>query len=404
MAEQQVVIVGAVRTPFSRFDGAMRDLPSIRLGAMVIQEVLSRTGTKPEEVAETYYGTCIPAEVALEFDVPGRQATLLAGLPPESYSFSLDRACCSSMTTLRLAYRSIRSGDADAALSVGSENMSRTPFLARGLRWGNRLGHIRLEDPLFELGYGNSGFNAVSVDAGEVALEYGVDRVMQDQWGLQSQERCAQAYAEGRIAVGEELVAVQVPQKKGESLIVDHDESPRRTSMDLLAKLPTIYGSPTVTPGNAPPMNAGATAILLMSERKAKEKDLLILATIVTSQEIAMEPRQIATVPAYAIHKALDAAALTIGDMKLIEINEAFAAMPLVSTKILSDGDEANWKSLLEKTNVNGGAIAIGHPVGASGGRITMTLMYELRRRGGGYGVAAICGGLAQGAATILKV
>jgi len=404
MKEHEVVIVEAVRTPFSRFDGAMRDIPSVRLGAMVIKEVIQRTGILPEEIEETYYGSCIPAEVALEFDVPGRQATLLAGMPPEAYSFSLDRACCSSMTTLRLGYRSIKSGDADVALSVGSENMSRTPFLAKGIRWGNKIGPIQLQDPLFELGYGNSGFNPVAVDAGEVALEYGVDREMQDEWGLLSQERCAECYKKGNIKVGEELMAVEVPQRKGPPIVVTHDESPRETSLEKLAKLPTVYGSPTVTAGNAPPINAGATAILLMSAEKAKEKGLKPLATVVGCKEIAMSPRLIASVPAYAIKKVLNAAKLDLDDMQLIEINEAFAAMPLVSTKILSDGDPKKWRELQEKTNVNGGAVAIGHPVGASGGRITMTMMYELRRRGGGYGVAAVCGGLAQGSATIIKV
>jgi acetyl-CoA C-acetyltransferase len=402
--KNDIVIVSAVRTPFSKFDGAMRDIPSIDLGTMVMKGVIEKVGIKPEEVEEINYGSCIPAEFALEFDVPARQATLLAGFPPENISLTLDRACCSSLTALRLCIRAIKAGEVEIAMAVGSENMSRTPHLAPGTRWGTKLGHIRLFDPLFELGYKSKGFNPVSVDAGEVALEYGVTREMQDEWGLGSQQRYAKAYSEGKFKIGEELVPVVIPQRKGDPIVIEKDESPRVTSLEALANLKTIYGSPTVTAGNAPPMNAGASAILVMTREKAEEKRLKPLATIVTAICSAMAPRYIASTPALTIQKALNTVNMTIDDMDLIEINEAFAAMPLVSTKILANGDEKKWKELREKTNVNGGAIAIGHPVGASGARIAMTLAYELRRRGGGYGVAAICGGLAQGEAIILNV
>ena len=402
--KKAIVIVSAVRTPFSKFDGAMRDIPSIDLGVMVMKEVIVRVGIKPEEVEEINYGSCVPAEFALEFDVPARQATLLSGFPPENISLTLDRACCSSLTALRLCIRAIKAGEVEIAMAVGSENMSRTPHLAPGFRWGTRLGHLKLIDPLFELGFQAKGFKPVSVDAGEVALEFGVTRGMQDEWALESQRRYGKAYSEGKFKIGEELMPVVIPQKKGDPIAIERDESPRSTSLEALAKLQTIYGSPTVTAGNAPPINAGASAILIMTQKKAEERGLKPLATIVTSICSATAPRYIASIPALTIQKALDAAAMTIDDMDLIEINEAFAAMPLVSTKILANGDEKKWKELREKTNVNGGAIAIGHPVGASAARITMTLAYELRRRGGGYGVAAICGGLAQGEAVILEV
>ena len=402
--KNDIVIVSAVRTPFSRFDSAMADIPSIDLGVMVIKEVIQRVKIKPEEVDDISYGSCIPAEVALELDVPARQATLLAGFPPENISLSLDRACCSSLTCLRLGVRAIKAGEAEIAMAVGSENMPRTPHLAPGLRKGARLGHIKLIDCLFELGYTAKGFNPVAKDAGEVALEYGVTREMQDAWALGSQEKYAKAYAEGKFKIGEELMPVTIPQKKGDPIVIDKDESPRKTSMEALAKLKPIYGSPTVTAGNAPPISAGASAILMMTRKKAEEKGLKPLATIVNIVASATAPRGIATIPAYTIQKALDQAGLTIDDMKLIEINEAFAAMPLVSTKILAKDNAKKWKELQDKTNVNGGAIAIGHPVGASAARITMTMAYELKRRGGGYGVASICGGLAQGEAVIIKV
>jgi len=402
--KDDIVIVSAVRTPFSRFDTAMADIPSIDLGVMVMKEVIRRVGVKPEEVDEVNYGSCIPAEIALETDVPARQATLLAGFPAENISLTLDRACCSSLTTLRLGILAIRAGEAAIVMSVGSENMPRTPHLAPGLRKGNRLGHIHLIDCLFELGYTAKGFNPVALDAGEMALEQGVSREMQDAWALQSQERYAKAYAAGKFRIGEELMPVAIPQKRGNPIVIEKDESPRVTTMEALAKLKPIYGSPTVTAGNAPPISAGASAILCMTRAEALKRGLQPLATVVTSVAMATEPRQIAQIPAYTIRKALGRAGLSIDDMALIEINEAFAAMPLVSTKILADGNEGKWKALQEKTNVNGGAIAIGHPVGASAGRIAMTLAYELRRKGGGYGVASICGGLAQGEAVILKV
>ncbi|MGO9137476.1 MAG: thiolase family protein [Syntrophales bacterium] len=399
-----IVMVSAVRTPFSKFDSAMADIPSIDLGVMVMKEVIERVKIKPEEVDDISYGSCVPAEVALELDVPARQATLLAGFPADNISVSLDRACCSSLTCLRLGVRAIKAGEAEIVMAVGAENMPRTPHLAPGLRKGVRLGHIKLIDCLFELGYGAKGFNPVAKDAGEVAVEYGVTREMQDAWALGSQEKYAKAYAEGKFKIGEELMPVVIPQKKGDPIVIEKDESPRKTSMEALAKLKPIYGSPTVTAGNAPPISAGASAILIMTSKKAKEKGLKPLATIVTVAASATVPREIAVIPAYTIQKALKQAGLTLDDMKLIEINEAFAVLPLVATKILANNDEKKWKELQAKTNVNGGAISIGHPVGASAARITMTLAYELKRRGGGYGVAAICGGLAQGEAVIIKV
>jgi acetyl-CoA C-acetyltransferase len=402
--KNDIVIVSAVRTPFSRFDSAMADIPSIDLGVMVMKEVIKRVGVKPEEVEDIYYGSCIPAEWALELDVPARQATLLAGFPAENISVTLDRACCSSLTALRLGVMSIKAGEATIVMAVGSENMPRTPHLAPGLRKGVRLGHIKLIDPLFELGYQAKGFNPVARDAGEVALEHGITREMQDEWALGSQEKYAKAVADGKLKIGEELLPVVIPQKKGDPIVIEKDESPRKTSMEALAKLKPIYGSPTVTAGNAPPISAGSSAILLMTRKKAEEKGLKPLATIVTVISSATGPRGIAVIPAYTIEKALGRAGLSLDQMDLIEINEAFAAMPLVSTKLLAKGDEKKWKALLDKTNINGGAIAIGHPVGASAARITMTMAYELQRRGGGYGVASICGGLAQGEAVVLKV
>ena len=404
MEKNDAVVVSAVRTAFGKFGGTLKDVPSIDLGAMVIREVLQRVKVKGEEVEETYYGVAVPGEVGLETDVPARQATLKAGLPGESVSITLDRACCSSMAAVRLGYRAIKAGEIEIALGVGAENMSRTPLVVPPyVRWGSRLGSIELWDGLFGLGY--KGFNPVSVDTGEVALEYGISREDQDRWAYGSQIKYAKALKEGKFVLGEELMRVEIPQGKRPPIILEQDEFPKPdTTLEKLSKLPLVYGSPTVTAGNAPGLDTGASAILIMSEKKAKEKGLKPLARIVSMIATATTPRLIAAIPGFTIQKVLEKAGIGLDQIDLIEVNEAFAAMPLVSAKILSNGDPEKMKSILEKTNVNGGAIAIGHPVGASGARILLTMIYELRRRGGGIGVASICGGLAQGEGAIVQV
>lgn len=407
MDANDVVIVSAVRTPFGRFDGVLRSVDSIDLGVMALKEVIRRIGLDASQVDEMYYGTCIPAEYAIYTNVPARQISLLAGFPDETISLTIDRACCSSMTALRLGFRSIKSGDADVVIASGAENMGNSALIARAekARWGARLGPIELEDVLFELGYGRKGFAPVATDAGHVAVEYGISREMQDEWAMGSHARWHEAYKAGKFQVGEEIMAVTVPQRKGDPIRVDKDESPRENlSREKMAKLKTVYGSPTVTAGNAPGLNSGASAIVIMKRSRAEDFGLKPLATIKACECAAGPPKYMACVPAQAIQKMLTKLGKTIGDMDLIEINEAFAAVTLVSLNMLANDEPEAFRSLQAKTNVNGGAIAIGHPVGASGARITMTLMYELMRRGGGEGVAAICGGLSQGEGIVLEV
>jgi acetyl-CoA C-acetyltransferase len=226
---------------------------------------------------------------------------------------------------------------------------------------------------------------------------------IQDTWALGSQEKWARADSAGRFK--DELVPVEVPRKRGDPIIFDQDEFPKpHTTLEGLSRLKTIYGSPTVTAGNAPGLDAGAAAVIIMRRSRAEEMGIKPLATIVSVASGASEPRRMAELPGFVINKALKRAGFSTDDMDVIEINEAFAAVTLVSTKILAEGNERKWRELLEKTNPNGGAIAIGHPVGASGARILMTMMYELRRRGGGLGVCAICGGLAQGDCVVIRV
>jgi acetyl-CoA C-acetyltransferase len=285
--------------------------------------------------------------------------------------------------------------------------MGNVPFLASAskARWGNRIGPIELEDVLFELGYSRKGFAPVADDAGHVALEYGVSREEQDQWGLSSHEKWFKAYEQGKYKVGEELMKLEILQKKGDSIIMEKDESPRNNiTLEKMNKLKTVYGSPTVTPGNAPGLNSGASAIMIMSRKKSESLGLTPLAVIEACQCAAGEPKYMACIPARAMEALMAKQNLGIKDIDLIEINEAFAAVTLVSLKMLSNSDAGVFEQLKEKTNVNGGAIAIGHPVGASGARITMSLMYELIRRGGGTGMASICGGLSQGEAILIKV
>jgi acetyl-CoA C-acetyltransferase len=311
------------------------------------------------------------------------------------------------MTAMRLGYQSIKAGSSEIVIASGAENMGNVPLIAQAskTRWGNKLGPVALEDVLFELGYGRRGFAPVATDAGHVAIEYGVSREDQDKWATESHQKWFKAYKEDKFKVGGEIMEFSVPQSKGEPSLLNKDESPREdSSVEKLGKLKPVYGSPTVTAGNAPGMNSGASAVVMMSRKKANEKGLKILGMIEGVQAAAGEPKYMACIPALAIDQLLGKQNLNIDNMDLIEINEAFAAVTLVSLKMLAKNDPAKWEELKKKTNVNGGAIAIGHPVGASGARITMTLMYELIRRGGGRGVAAICGGLSQGEALLVKV
>ncbi len=355
---------------------------------------------------EVYYGTCIPAEYAIYTNVPARQITLLAGFPENNISLTIDRACCSSMTALRLGYRAIKSGDAEIVVASGAENMGNVPLIASAekTRWGSRLGHVALEDVLFELGYSRKGFAPVATDAGHVAVEFGVSREKQDTWALSSHEKYHAAYKAGKFDIGGELMRLEIPGKKV-PIVLERDESPRdNLSMEKMAALKPVYGSPTVTAGNAPGLNSGASAVVIMSRKRAESLGLKPLATIEACEAAAGSPKYMACVPAQAIEKMFARTGHRIDDMSLIEINEAFAAVTLVSLKMLAKDDSTKWQVLQDKTNVNGGAIAIGHPVGASGARITMTMMYELMRRGGGLGVAAICGGLSQGEAILIRV
>ena len=397
---KNIVVVSALRTPFDKFGGVMKDVPSIELGQAVLEKVVERVGFPKDKVEYIFYGTTIHAEIAPYINVPVRQALLKAGFPSSTLSLTVDRACCSSMSALTEACREIQAGEIEVAIAAGAENLSNVPHLVSGIRWGKRMGDVKLVD--IETGFNYPSWGPVSVDTDNVAKKYGISREEMDRWALRSQQYYKAAADAGRFK--DEIVPFTVHGKKGD-VVVDVDQGPRPdTTYEQLAALKPVYGTAAITAGNAPGLNAGASAILLMTEEKAKEFGLEPLAYIRDVAAVASEAENIPIVPGLAINKLMSRAGMSPRDLDLIEINEAFAAMPLVSTKLVADGDAELQKYLRAITNVNGGAVAIGHPMGATGLRLIMTLMYELRRRGGGRGIACLCGGLAQGDGVMIEV
>jgi acetyl-CoA C-acetyltransferase len=398
-----VVIVSAVRTPFGRYGGSLKDIDFYDLGALPMREVISRVKVSPDVVDGVFWGVGDTSPCKEAFTpVPARQSLLKAGLPYKTVSTSFDMACVSAMHAIELASVYIRLGEMDALIVGGATSFSQEPLIVRGLRFsGHRLGDVKMEDPLVGLGF--KDYKPVSVESDDVAAEYGIGRQEQDEWALRSHVNYGTAWNAGKFK--DEIMPLILPKANGEPKILDIDEQYRpETSLEKLAKLKTIYGTRAITAGNAPGMNDGATAILLMRRKKAEELSLDCLATVISQASIAIQPSRMPEGPAFAIQKALKKASLRLDDIAVIEINEAFACVPLISTKLLSRDDAKKLQQIRDKTNINGSAIAIGHPNTASGARIVMNLMYELRRRGGGYAMGAICGGLSQACATIIKV
>ena len=386
-----VVVVAAARTPFGRLGGGLAGLPATDLGARVIREVLERTGTAGDEVDQVVMGTVLAAG---QGQVPSRQAALAAGVPASVPSFTVNKVCASALKAVNLGALLIRSGDAEVVVAGGMESMSRAPYLLEDERFGARLGDRTAADSIYRDGLCCPADGVLmGVHGSDVAAELGVSREEQDRWALRSQQRYAAALAAGHF--GEEIVPVEVA--KGS---MTADEQPRPdTTYERLSGLRGAFGeASTVTAGNAPGINDGATAVLLMSASRARAAGLTPLGTWIAYGESAADHPYLATVPALAAEAAL---ARTRGEadvsaLELVEINEAFAAVAITSTRMLEVDPD--------RVNVNGGAIAVGHPIGASGARILMTLLYELRRRGGGYGAATICSGMAQGEATLVRV
>lgn len=400
---KDIVIVSAARTPFGRYGGSLKEYDYFDLGAIPMMEVIKRVGIAPGQVDQVFWGVGDTSPCKDVYTpVAARQTLLKAGLPAETVSISLDKACVSAMSAIQLGCMAMKLGEIDAAIGGGATSFSQEPQIVRGLRFsGFRMGDVKMEDPLFALGY--KDFNPVSSDTDNVAHEYGLDRVEQDEWAMRSHTKYGEAWESGKFK--EEIIPLEIRPAKQTPFILEIDEQYRRDiSMERLSKLQPIYGCRSITAGNAPGLNDGATAILFMTRERANELNLEPLASIVAMTSIAMDPRRMPEAPGIAMKKVLRMADVAVEDIDFIEINEAFAAVPLVSLQVLCDGDKGKATSLHRKTNVNGSAIAIGHPNTASGARIIMNLMYELRRRGGGLAMGAICGGLAQGDACIIKV
>jgi acetyl-CoA C-acetyltransferase len=391
------MLVGGARTPFSKFGGALRQVPSVELAAFAMRAAVEKAGLSSEDVDQVISGVTIPAEEALEGSIPARVAMLRAGIPEDRLSLTIDRACCSSMTAAQLGTRAILSGESDVVLIGGADNMGRAAFLMTpDIRWGIRRGGPTLKDPMAQPG-ADIGGKPVAVDAGEVAAEYGITREDSDTFAQRSHEAYFRAKETGFF--DDEVVPYSG--SLGELTV---DEGPRAdSSPEALAKMPTIFGGPSVTPGNAPGQDAGGCYVVLASRRFVEEHSLEALAQIKGLGSAARAPREIPVAPADAIHRALNHADWQLDSIDRMEINEAFACVPLTSVRVLADGDVRKEKRLLDLMNVNGGAVAMGHPPGASGARILLTLARDLHRRGGGRGVASICGGLGQGDAIAIE-
>jgi len=401
--DNDVVIVAAARTPFGRFGGSLRDIDYYELGAIPMREVIKRAGVKPDVINEVFWGVGDTSACRDPYTpVAARQSLIRAGLPHETVSISFDMACVSAMHAVKLAAMEMAAGEIDTAIAGGATSFGQSPMVVRGLRFnGFRMGDVKMEDPLYALGY--KDFNPVSVDTDNVANEYGFTRQDLDEWALRSHQNYGKAWKEGKFK--EEIMPLPIPQPKGDPKMLDIDEQYRAdTTLERLAGLKAIYNTRMITAGNSPGLNDGATAILLMTRKKARELRLTVLGIIVASTSIALNASRMPEGPGFAMLKALKKANLTWDDMALLEVNEAFAAVPLVSMKVAAEGDNAKYKKMFDKMNPLGSAIAIGHPNTASGARIIMNLMYELRRRGGGYAMGSLCGGLAQADACIVKV
>lgn len=397
--KRDVVVVATARTPFGKFGGGLKSLTAPQLGGLAIAEVLKRAGIKGDIVDEVIYGTVIAAG---QGQVPARQASENGGIPCEVPCLTINKVCGSALKAVTLGAQLIKLGDADIIVAGGMESMSNAPYLSRDTRWGGRMFDKKLVDSMVHDGLWCPQYDVhMAVHGGKVALEYGVTREMQDKFAERSQKRWAKAEADHFF--DEERFPVEVKGKKGKVSIVDKDEAPRpETTFEVLQTLPPIFDkNNTVTAGNAPGTNDGASAVVIMSREKAEELGAPIQAVIKDYAQAARDAQYIATVPGLAIKKIMEKNNLTLDDFDLIEINEAFAAVPLVSALgILKMTPE----ELDAKVNVNGSAVAVGHPIGATGARILMTLINELRREGKKSGICAICSGMAQGDACWIEL
>ena len=388
----KTVVLSSARTPIGKMGGALASVPAVELGAHAIEAALERAAVEPEQVQHVIMGQVLQAGVG---QIPSRQAQIKAGIPKEVSSETINKVCASGVRATVLLDQAIRAGDVEVGVAGGMESMSNAPWLLPGARFGFRMGDVKALDAMVHDGLTNPFSGRQMFDeATEISNELELTRVDLDKWALRSHERAIEATDAGRLP--EEIAPVTVKSRKGDT-VVEVDEAPRRGStLEALAKLPGLVRDGSHTAGNSPGVNDGGGALVVASDAWAKANGKEALAEIVAHAQSANDFAYLATTPASASQKALAKAGLTADDIDLWEINEAFSSVALQSVRLLGIDED--------KVNVNGGAVALGHPIGASGARILGSLILELRRRGGGYGVAAICSGGGQGDAVIVKV
>jgi acetyl-CoA C-acetyltransferase len=390
----KTVILEGARTPFGKFGGALSQFTASDLGGIAIKEALKRAEVAPVEVDEVIIGTVLQAG---QGQIPSRQAATKASIPFSTKTETINKVCASGMRAITLADQLIRLGEESIIVAGGMESMSNAPYYLPKGRFGLRMGDSTLIDGMVYDGL-SCAFHESNVHMGiygnGTAETFSITREAQDAWAVRSHTRAASSIAK----FAEEIVPITIPQRKGEPVVVSEDESIRpSTTIEALTNLKSAFSKDgTITAGNAPGVNDGACAIVLMSEERATQEGRKPLATIIGHAEVGVEPKDFPQTPGIVITKLLEKTGKNLADIDLFEINEAFAAVALVSNQI-ANLDEA-------KVNVNGGAVALGHPIGASGARIILTLAYELKRRGGGIGIAAICSGGGQGDAVMIEV
>ena len=390
---KEVVIASACRTAIGKFGGTLKDVSAVELGATVIKEAVNRAGLKPEQIDEVIMGGVIMGGLGQN---PARQASIKAGLPVECTAMTINIVCGSGLKAVALAANQIKAGEAEIVVCGGMENMSAAPYAVPSARWGARMNNAKMVDLTVNDGLWEA-FNDyhMGITAENVAEQWGLTREMQDEFAVRSQNRAEKAVDGGVFDA--EIVPVVIPQRKGDPIVFARDEHlSRGNTMEKVAKLkPAFKKDGTVTAANASGINDGAAALVVMSKEKAEELGITPMATIVSYATGGVDPKIMGVGPVPASRKAMEKAGYTIEDFDLIEANEAFAAQSLAVAKELGFD--------MEKVNVNGGAIALGHPVGASGARILVTLLYEMGRRDAKKGLATLCIGGGMGQALIVK-
>ena len=387
------VIVAGARTPIGRFGGAFRDVPAVRLGAHAIRAALARAGVSGDRVDYVIMGQVLQAG---EGQITARQAAVQAGIPREVPALTINKVCLSGLNAVALADQLIRAGEVDVVVAGGMESMSRAPYLLPEARWGTRMGHSRIVDSMIHDGLWSTFTGQhMGESSDQVNRELGITREEQDAWAARSHRRAHEAWVAGRLA--EEVEPVEVPQRRGDPVVVATDEGIRpETTVESLAALPPAFGEEgTITAGNASQISDGAAAVVVMSRARAEELGLTPLAEIVAHGMSAERYAYLHTVPAIALQAALKKAGADVHDLGLIEVNEAFASVAINATRMLGADEEV--------VNVNGGAVALGHPIGMTGARLVLTLAHEMRRRGVDLGAATLCGGGGQGDALVLR-